>query len=79
MKTTKSGLAQHAALQHPKVEKSKPITFLKVIFLESVRKEEKLILSRELWWQYNLGTLLVGLNKRKDARAVSLQTSRLTY
>ena len=44
MKTTKSGLAQHAALQHPKVEKSKPITFLKVIFLESVRKEEKLIL-----------------------------------
>ena len=77
MKTTKSGLAQHAALQHPMVEKFKPITFLKVIFLESVQKEEKL-LSRELWWQYNLGTLQVGLNKRKDTRAVSLQTSRLT-
>jgi len=78
MKTTKSGLAQHSALQHPMVEKFKPITFLKVIFLENVQKEEKL-LSRELWWQYNLGTLQVGLNKRKDTRAVSLQTSRLTY
>ena len=69
MKTTKSGLAQHSALQHPMVEKFKPITFLKVIFLENVQKEEKL-LSRELWWQYNLGTLQVGLNKRKDTRAV---------
>ena len=41
MKTTKSGLAQHSALQHPMVEKFKPITFLKVIFLESVQKEKK--------------------------------------
>ena len=77
MKTTKSGLAQHAALQHPKVEKSKPITFLKVIFLESVRKEEKLQ-SRELWWQYNLGTLQVGLNKRKDTKS-SEPSNQPTY
>ncbi len=75
--TDNISISQHAALQHPRVEKFKPITFLKVIFLESVQKEEKL-LSRELWWQYNLGTLQVGLNKRKDTRAVSLQTSRLT-
>ena len=59
------------------VEKFKPITFLKAIFVESVQKEEKL-LSRELCWQYNLCILQVGLNKRKDTRAVSLQTSRLT-
>ena len=76
MKTTKSGLAQHAALQHPMVEKFKPITFLKVIFLESVQKEEKL-LSRELWWQYNLSTIQVGTLQVGSLQVGSLQVGSL--
>lgn len=80
-KTNKSGLAGHSCLPHPSVAKSKPIEFFEIILLESLGDNvtEKRLLYREMWWQSNIGTLFFGLNKRKDSRSVSLQTSRLQF
>lgn len=77
-KTNKCGLASHSVLSHPEVLKTQPISFLKVVLLESVKNESDL-LTRELWWQNNLGTVFVGLNKRKDTRTVSNQTKRVIF
>jgi hypothetical protein len=77
-KSTKSGLANHSTLAHPEVAKSQPIPYLNVVLLESVEKEEDL-LRRELWWQNNIGTLFIGLNKRKDTRTVSMQKKRIAF
>ena len=75
-KVSKCRFAQHSEEIHPETPKYKPIEYLSVVFLESVRDETKL-LTRESWWQYNIGTIFFGLNKRKDTRSVSMQKARV--
>ena len=50
--------------------------FLYIVAIEAVRNEDQL-LSREIYWQANLGTLFNGLNQRKDLNTALLQ--RITY
>ena len=74
---TSCGLSRHAALfPHPEIVDSRPVDFLKVIFLETV-KDPKDLLRREVWWQLYFGTLsgkdtevFSGLNDRKDFNAI---------
>ena len=75
-KISKCRFAQHSLEKHPTVKKFQPISFVKIIFLESVKSEPKL-LERETWWQYNVGTIFFGLNKRKDTKSVAIQKSRI--
>ena len=74
---TSCGLSRHAALfPHPEIVDSRPVDFLKVVFLETVKAPRDL-LKREVWWQLNFGTLsgkntevFSGLNDRKDFNAI---------
>lgn len=66
-KVNKCMVASHVrGNAHPK---DKNLPFLSICPIESVREEDKL-LQRELFWQANLGTLTIGLNRRKDLNAV---------
>ena len=50
--------------------------YLYIVAIEDVRREEQL-LSREIYWQANLGSLFTGLNQRKDLNAALKQ--RINY
>jgi len=77
-KTKKCRFAQHSNEPHPDVQKFQPLHFISIIFLEAVRSES-LLLQRENWWQFNVGTQFFGLNKRNDTRTVSIQKSRFCF
>ena len=77
-KRKKCGFAQHSEEPHPVVQKTTPLPFISVIFLESVKMEARLF-EREQWWQSNLQTIFFGLNKRKDIRTITMQKSRFSF
>ena len=77
-KSTKCKFAQHSVIPHPEVKKYQPLHFVSIILLESVKNEANL-LTRESWWQNNIGTMFFGLNKRKDTRSVAMQKYRQCF
>lgn len=66
-KVTKCKMSAHVSnTNHPP---DPAVTFMKIFPVESV-KDESDLLDREIYWQANLGTLVGGLNERKDFKSV---------
>jgi hypothetical protein len=65
-RTQRCKVAHHVnSIDHPE---DPQLRYLYIVPIEKVHREDRL-LSREIYWQANLGTLQVGLNQRKDLNA----------
>ena len=72
----KCSVAKHVnAIPHPNDPQA---LFLQIFAIESVDHEDKL-LSRETWWQCNLGTIFEGLNIRKDLQSMLKFKNRIQF
>ena len=75
-RSLKCAVAKHMkALEHPN---DPQVNCLQIFAIEAVSDEEKL-LSRETWWQCNLGTIFEGLNIRKDLQSMVKFQNRIQY
>ena len=73
-RTSRCKMADHVHTNsHPQ---DPEYNYLYIVAIEDVRREEQL-LSREIYWQANLGSLFTGLNQRKDLNAALKQ--RISY
>ena len=71
---TTCGLSKHAAQQqHPPIIRAQHIPCLKVILLDTAgpKATPNQLLTKEVWWQTNIGTLYFGLNNRQDFNRVA--------
>lgn len=75
-KGTKCSVAQHV------IDKPHPTdtncSFSQIFAIESVKNPEDL-LRREIWWQTNVGTHIVGLNTRRDFQSMLQYRNRIQF
>ena len=75
-KTNKCRVARHVNdMKHPD---SSNLEFLTIFAIDSVQSESRL-LTKETFYQCNIGTIFCGLNSRKDFNAVITAKNRIQY